>query len=962
MENEAPTLQHQGERGGQEEEDGTRESGNEDLEAEDEPLEEEEEGEADEEEEVKGDADEVEEDDESQRQSAHNDRQALRADLVDERLERKIPETVRVVPVLDSNPSRDKLNHSRGAARGAIFSSAAPSRRQSGGNAKKPALLASEFVESTLRRKRVPLRPVIDERPASNVSPDDEAVDLKSNEKVKNASKYKKGPYDGDEIATMEAAFEQSRHSLNFSHEQMQMEIANWGRTKPNASYKIPFKQALPDRNLDSIREFCQRHFHVSRPRKDRAGSTESATRRFDPPPVPEKEESTTAFPRSTGPFTASEKRTIEQTLDETLQSQSLSRAEFLSAVYNWKGPLVQSLLAALATALPQRSMRSLRDHIRRTYPHKHKVTPDDVATDRAAPRLPTRQVSSTNVMIASLSATERISDAEAGSQSYTTGRPLLAVVIPAEEAFNEGMTEHVVIDSASSNGTGLEEQQEDQTAYEVHDSNKSVLSNDDLPANDHAVLSSARQYLLDKRPVLQQPTPVTSSANVSGPESAPCEEPKDYRTLPEAPRFAAEDHLRIFDLGDYHDILKENVVVLSKNAAIANFIEDNSDLGAGNERFWQAMSDAMLQSKLISIGNPAGITQIRRLAYRTATQNFQFHPATGALQNDDRCHPRQKMESLIDSILTGAGTSAKLLPRMWRHDLIDCTREEIAWIQYSEELEKAKVFNKACGEHDQSISKLGRNARKRLRRAWSRVQTETEKARELAGKRYAKDVNATVTIISDPPTEFAAPRAGPSVLPQSSQIYTSDADDGPVYFRAAHARSRRSSSENDLNLDDGNNVNPATERTVVAASNNIPSQRTQPLSTKSHRLQIGSHRPKAHASQTSEKDIIIPDSQPDNGGTVIATKSKKRPRESSPSENGRDHVPINTAAAKLKARHAAKKAKVQAPAALPSPYVHPIPTKAVKQNLSKAPAAQRRAYGDMSRETFLEKCRAGGN
>jgi hypothetical protein len=70
----------------------------------------------------------------------------------------------------------------------------------------------------------------------------------------------------------------------------------------------------------------------------------------------------------------------------------------------------------------------------------------------------------------------------------------------------------------------------------------------------------------------------------------------------------------------------------------------------------------------------------------------------------------------------------------------------------------------------------------------------------------------------------------------------------------------------------------------------------------------------------------------------------------------------MNTAAAKLQARQIGKKAKTQTTETLPSPYLHPIPAKAVKQNISKVKAAQRRAYGDMSRETFLAKCRAGGS
>jgi hypothetical protein len=808
------------------------------------------------------------------------------------------------------------------------------------------------------------LRPVLTQRPASDISSGDGAADIEPNGKAK-AIEYKKGPYDKNEIAIMEAAFEQARHILNFNHEQMQVEIKNWGKTKPSAPYKIVLKEALPHRNLDSIREFCQRHFNSSRHQKGPSDSTKALPKVSGPLPVTKKDsipsDSTGALPKVSGPFSVTEKETIKRTFNETLQAQSLSRAEFLGAVFTWEGPVVEGLLAALAAALPRRNARSLSDYIKRTYVHERKVPLHGVVTHKAAQAPTRKRVSSKKVSVLSA---EHILDSDSDSETHTMGKPLLAVVIPVEEATSERMTKRVACDSTSPDETDFVGHSKEQTSYEIQDSNDLALSHDSLPADVHTAPNTAKSHLQGRRAVLQQPTPVTSSANVSGPESEPYPgEPRGFEKLPETPQFAAEDHLNIFDLGDYYDILKENVVVLSKNAALSELVDDNTDLGVGNDRFWQAISDAMLRSKLISIGNPTSITQLRRLAYRTAVQNFSLDPAARALQRDGQRHPLEKMQSLLDSILNGPPAAAKQLPRMWRHDLIDCTREQIAWILYSEELEKAKLCNKARGESDQSISNLGRKARKRLRRAWSRVQAEMEKAKILAGEGRAQAINATARVVSDPPPEVQPLRPDSPTLLDVSQAYTSDADDGPVQFRAADAISRRNFSMNDEELDDDIDVIPAGKRSAAGGSNDTSRQHTEKSNSNTHRPHVSSHQRRAPQSQISAREVVIPNSQPDESETVTATKSKKRPRDESPaSTTSADHVANNTAAAKLKARHIAKKAKVQLASTLPSSYLHPIPIKAVKQNLSKAPAVQRRAYGDMSRKTFMEKCRAGGN
>jgi hypothetical protein len=969
LEDEEHSLEHQSDLSGEAEqmnEEVEEADAEEEVEAEEEEEEEEEEEMEDEDNgrEVYGD----DRNDKPSRQSAHNKKHAPRADLVNDWLDHGTSVFTHVVPVLESGPLCDDLNDSRGFGRDTTLSSTAAPGSKSEGKTKKAAPRISNSAESAVHRERVPLRPVINHRSTSDTSSGGRAADAASNGKVK-VTGTKKGPFSSDEIESIEEAFKQACQSLNFSREQMQEEIAHWGRTDSDASYKTIIREAVPSRSLRSLREFCQRHFDVSRVQKGDLESTKAARKSFDSNQAAAKRidstdaatksvDSIEAVTKSSGPFSASEKETVERILIETLQAQGLSRAEFFKDGCVWKGPVVKALSAALAAALPQRSARSLREHVKRNSYDVRKAPRDNGTTNRAAHALATRRQSSTSAVGAPVFIAEQNSDSEVESESHSNGKQLLAVVIPVEETSTDGTRNHVGRESARSNGATFAGHAEDQMANEVQDSEDFPMSNDDLPAEKDSV--NVKQH---KRSILQQPTPVTSSANVSGPESETRpKKPRDDDRLPGAPQFVAQDHLNIFDVGDYHDILKENVVVLSRNAAIGNLVEDNTNLGVGNEKFWQAISDAMLWSKFISIGNPAGITQLRRLAYRTMMETFELSPAAIALQRDEQCHPLQKMEALVNFILNGAPKSAKLLPRMWRADLIDCTREEIAWIQYSEELEKAKLCSKAHGDHDQIISTLGRKARKRLRRAWSRVQTEMEKARELAGEAQAKNIEAAAAVTSNLPTQVEL------ILPNSQsslgdrEAFTSDVDDGPVHFKAPGAIPSWSFSMDDRRLDDDIDVIPAGTRHAIGTSIETSSQRTQPSVAKTHLPQNGGYQPGTHQGQTFRKEIIIPNSQPDDSENVTATRSKKRSRESPASGTSPDHLPMNTAAAKLQARQIGKKAKTQTTETLPSPYLHPIPAKAVKQNISKVKAAQRRAYGDMSRETFLAKCRAGGS
>jgi hypothetical protein len=107
--------------------------------------------------------------------------------------------------------------------------------------------------------------------------------------------------------------------------------------------------------------------------------------------------------------------------------------------------------------------------------------------------------------------------------------------------------------------------------------------------------------------------------------------------------------------------------------------------------------------------------------------------------------------------------------------------------------------------------------------------------------------------------------------------------------------------------------------------------------------------------------EAVVASSQTENHTTTGATKSKKRRRRSPSPEPSQEQATSTTAAAKLKARHAAKKPKIQATVIPESPVHQNLAKKTAAHNVHSTPAGPKRAYGDMSRETFLQKCRAGG-
>jgi hypothetical protein len=589
---------------------------------------------------------------------------------------------------------------------------------------------------------------------------------------------------------------------------------------------------------------------------------------------------------------------------------------------------------------------------------------PDDAAVERAAHELATGNRPLASHIDEGMTFAEEDLDAGHVLDPQATERVVVAVVIPVEQPKSSQPPVETLSDSVQPDSPQMKLMSTDPISNEVQNSDDLIMSDDDLPAMGQELPESAPDNIQEERPTLQQPTPVTSSSSIAMPEKAPRIEVSNAQAR--QPDITAEQHLHIFDRGDYYDVIRENLVALGRNPAMADLIENNQDLGTGNDQFWRAVSDAALQSKLSSIGDPALITRLRQIAYCTASYEFQPSPVMRALQNDDQCHPRQKMEFLLDSILIMGNVSAKILPRLWRYDLVDCTREEAAWIRYSEELEKEKAKAKArkqlSGEHDESTPKLSKKAKKRLNALRSRAQAETERASDLAAGGRSTGTLAPAAQVRENQVDVSQMSRIPSSLEDLDQ--SSDLDDGPIRFGEADWPLQHNTTKVTRKTQDGRysatGLNARHAPTTGAVSNIQP-----PILSATSNIEMN-HLKAADASkgvqnQKHAVEAVVASSQTENHTTTGATKSKKRRRRSPSPEPSQEQATSTTAAAKLKARHAAKKPKIQATVIPESPVHQNLAKKTAAHNVHSTPAGPKRAYGDMSRETFLQKCRAGG-
>lgn len=227
-----------------------------------------------------------------------------------------------------------------------------------------------------------------------------------------------------------------------------------------------------------------------------------------------------------------------------------------------------------------------------------------------------------------------------------------------------------------------------------------------------------------------------------------------------------SQQHLNIFDPGDYYDMFQETNRALQQDFTIANLLYANgNDSNKGDISFWRRVTELNAShSRFRTIKDPELLSQLRRLAYRVACRKFAVSADIREVLDDGRYHIRAKIDLILQWILDNENRNAKKLRRCWRADLVGFSREECALIRFSEM--RDCVGKRASQYHD--WDSFNNEELRRLQLVWDRVEmarveaatSPRKRQRDAAIKTEERDAPSSLTDV-------------PAVIPDSQPTTT---------------------------------------------------------------------------------------------------------------------------------------------------------------------------------------------